>query len=197
MTFPNSAHDAGAQLAAARRAAHAWLRATLASLPAAVTSLSVGAVLDEGGDRPTLAPRLKSSGREGAYHYPTDQHVGESGTLIGDAMQALYDIDDDLRTHTSAFLFAIADEEWITVTRADLTPAIAGADTFISFERDTTPRRWITSKNTADIDPPPASEAEVLAAIAQECADVPAGESTTIRVDRSADGALTWVVVAP
>lgn len=84
------------------------------------------------------------------------------------------DIDDDLRTHTAPFLFALRDKEWVTVTRADLAPAgIHGAD------------------------PISTVEGAILAAIAQEIIDLPRGESTTLRVYRDLNGVLTWNVTAP
>lgn len=172
MTFPNSAHDADAQLAAARRAAHAWLRSTLATLPAAVTSLSVGAVLDEGGDRPDMVPRLKAEVFSESRLYPQDVSEGERGTPPGSAMQALYDLydlDDDLRTHTAPFLFAIGSEEWLTVTRADLAASVV----------------------------PAAFESVIHAAIIQAIVDIPRCENMALRFYRSAEGVLTWSGVAP
>lgn len=118
MTY--SERDASEQLTTARRAAIAWLRTTLAMLPAEVTSLSVGAVLDDADDRPNLVPRLRATVLGGKYNYPIDRHMGDSYSSLGTAMIALYDVDGDLRSHTAPFLFAIGDEEWFTVTRADL-----------------------------------------------------------------------------
>lgn len=215
MTFPNSARDADAQLTAARGAAYAWLRATLASLPAAVTSLSVGCVLEDGDDRPNLAPRLRASVLDGAWNYPVDMNTGAVTQRVGAAMQALYEIDDDLRTHTAPFLFALGDEEFLTVTRADLAVTFntAGIDPALSLQRDTSPRRWIASKGGMNPDgsistttrtvsfhgtqPIAAADGPVLAAIMQEIADLPRGEATTILCHRNVDGTLTWNVTAP
>lgn len=191
----NTEQDAHDQLSAARAQALAWLRATLAALPAAVTSLSVGAVLDEGGDRATLVPRLRAEVvTPGAtLHYPDD--YPDEGEL-----ECIDALDDGLGEMTRPFLFAIHDEEWLTVTRADLDAAMkaAGIDPFVHMGRDTTPRRWISSKNGIDYeDPPPATEAEVLAAIMQEIADLPRGDVTSLRIRRDADGALKWAVTEP
>jgi len=189
MNFPTSERDADAQLASARRAAYAWLRATLATLPAAVTSISIGAVMDDDGDRPTLAPQLRAEivTQHGHCQYPAQ-------SCPDDATAALYDLDDDLRTHTAPFLFAIGDEEWLTVTRADLAPTFVAhaVDAMLSFDREPTQHRWITSKNTA-----PTMEYIILAHITQAISDLPNGTNTTLRVYRDACGHLTWTVLNP
>jgi hypothetical protein len=189
MNFPTSERDADAQLASARRAAYAWLRATLATLPAAVTSISIGAVLDDDGDRPTLAPQLRAEivTQHGHCQYPAQ-------SCPDDATAALYDLDDDLRTHTAPFLFVISDEEWLTVTRADLAPtSVAHAvDAMLSFGRESMPRRWINSKNTA-----PTMEELIIAAITQAIRDIPNGTNTTLRFYRDDCGHLTWTLLNP
>lgn len=185
--MPTSAHDADAQLAEARRAAHAWLRATLAMLPAAVTSLSVGAVLDESGDRPDMVPRLKASVFGGEWSYPTDGSQGAEGTPLGNAMSALYFIDDDLRDRTRPFLFAIADEEWITVTRADLSAPLAGAT--VSFAPPLAPFRY-----AIPVPCPSAAEAEKYRSLIAMLHDLPAGGDLDVRVERDDDGVLRWAI---
>ena len=90
-------------------------------------------------------------------------------------MQALYLINDDLRAHAAPFLFALGDDEWFTVTRADLAPKIG----------------------FHDAQPIAAADGPVLAAIMQEIADLPRGEATTILCHRNTDGTLTWNVTAP
>ena len=68
---------------------------------------------------------------------------------------------------------------------------------------DATAHRWVTSKNTPPgvglygVQPIPAADGPVLAAIMQEITDLPRGEATTILCCRNTDGTLTWSVTAP
>lgn len=164
-----TAHDADTQLAEARRTAHAWLRATLATLPAAVSALSIGAALDDGGDRPTLVPRLKAKIGDGFYSYPIDVNIHFDDTDDrGKAMTALYDLDDDIRHHTRHFLFALRDEEWVTVTRADLA-----------------------EKAAADA-PIVRGDGPTIATITAALAAMPPTSNLTLRFWRDRNGVLTW-----
>lgn len=180
--------DADAQLTAARAAAYAWLRATLAALPAAVTSLSVGCALEDGDDRPNLAPRLRASIFDGEWNYPVDQHEGADGSPLGDAMQALYLIADDLRTHTRPFLFALGDDEWLTVTRAELAPAVFPVDALVRFDTAPAPIRY-----AIPVPCPSAEEADTYRTILALLHDLQTGETFDLRVGR-VDGVLRWEV---
>lgn len=200
MIFPTSDRDADAQLARAREAALAWLRATLASLPAAVTSLSVGVVPEDSSAHPVIIPELRATMETptSTLHYPDD--YPDEGTL-----ECIDALNDGLADMTEPFLFALRAGEWLTVTRADvdaMTKA-AGIDPFVHMGRDVTPRRWIASKNAApkvgfhDVQLIPAADGLVLAAIMQGIVDLPRGEATTLRIRRGANGALTWAVTEP
>jgi hypothetical protein len=171
MSFPNSERDAHDQLTAARGAAYAWLRATLAALPAAVTSLSVGCVLEDGDDRPNLAPRLRAEvvTPEVTLRYPED--------YPDDDLECIDALDDGLAEMTRPFLFALGDEEWLTVTRAELDAAMkaAGIDPFVHMGRDPTPRVWISGKHGVAL---------TLADADRRIADLSLERSVTLRVDR-------------
>lgn len=192
------AADADAQLSAARGAAYAWLRTTLAALPAAVTSLSVGCVLEDHDDRPNLAPRLRAEvvTPEVTLRYPED--------YPDDDLECIDALDDGLADMTRPFLFALGDEEYLTVTRADLAVTFntAGIDPALSLQRDPTPRRWIASKNRMNPDGSistttysNAPEEDVIhGAFAEAVAATKRGETMTATVRRDASGALTITV---
>lgn len=173
MTHDEASADAA--LSDALRAARAWLSATLASLPEAVTSLSVGGAFVDPDDRPNIEPRLRAA--VGALQYPED--FGGGTPEIEAAMESVDALDDGLSDMTAPFLFALPVDGWVTVTREELAaegPHVV--DRFVSLTREGT-------------------EDGVLAAIVEEIRDLPDGEATTIRVRRSDEGALTWAVVEP
>lgn len=84
--------------------ARQWLIATLATLPAEVTSLGVGAVFSDADDRPRIDPALRAT------------LAGAPDELVC-AAEDVAAIDDALREHTAAFLWALPEGEFITVTR--------------------------------------------------------------------------------
>ena len=156
-----------------------WLRATLASLPEAVTSLSVGGTLDEGFDPPRRTAMVRGVVRgEGVPHpCPSNNCCGQPE--IERARAALDVLEEEIDERAASVMHLLPVAGWVTVTREELAaegPHVV--DRFVSLTREGT-------------------EDGVLAAIVEEIRDLPDGEATTIRVRRSDEGALTWAVVEP
>lgn len=98
-----------------------WLRETLASLPTSVTSLSVGALFSDPNDVPNIEPRMQATlaDAQGVEHpYPSDGD-GLEGPLAA-AWEAVYALDDDLRSHVGTLTHLMPVDDWATVRRAEL-----------------------------------------------------------------------------
>lgn len=164
----------------------AWLRATLAALPAEVTSLGIGCVFSDADDIPRIDAALRAEivGADGATHTfvrdPCTRTLDDPPDSCGAAWEAVYSLEDDLAAECREFIHLLPEGEYLMLSRGDLAVDPRGA----------------TERPPAfgDVKPIPADEVRVYAEIAEAIQAMERGEARTFTVVRNTDGRVCYSV---